>query len=361
MKTLDRYLTLLFFRSLVVILGVLVGLYGLIEFLERVDNFIGQGAVFEHYLRYPLYKLPMMVNQTMPMAMLLAAFATIGHLSRTNQMTALRSGGVSFWQTTRPLFIIGALFSLIMLAGNSWVMPWSIRESRYILDTEVGKKSINTEVTDDLYVRDGQRILSVARSYPRRGEIFGVTILEFDQHFNLARRLDAHKALYEGKNLWRLQTIVERRFDPEGRQLVDFAKQPEQLVDLGRGPQELTEIWADPTEMTINELADISSRRQREGQDFRRYLTELYFRTAQSLMPLIVILFGVPFALQRGRKATLGVGVALSLVVFVVYLVLQSVGMALGTAGLLPLPIAAWAANVLLMLVGAWLYLTLDN
>jgi lipopolysaccharide export system permease protein len=78
-------------------------------------------------------------------------------------------------------------------------------------------------------------------------------------------------------------------------------------------------------------------------------------------MPLIVVLLGAPFALQRGRQATLGVGVALSLAVFVVYLLLQAVGMALGTAGLLPLPLAAWAANLLLLLLGAWLFLRTEE
>jgi len=78
-------------------------------------------------------------------------------------------------------------------------------------------------------------------------------------------------------------------------------------------------------------------------------------------MPLVVILLGVPFALQRGRQATLGIGVALSLGVFMTYILLQAIGTALGTAGLLPLPLAAWAANLLLLLVGGWLFLTLDS
>lgn len=361
MRTLDRYLTRLYMHNLAVILAVLVGLYGLIEFLERVDDFIELGAEFSHYLRFPLYKLPLMTSQALPMAMLLAAFASIGHLSRTQQITALRSGGISLWQTTRPLFAVGMVFSVIMLIGNCWVVPWSIREARYVLDTEIRKKKADIEVTKDLYVRDGRWILSVDNAYPQRGEIHGVMLLEFDRHFNLATRLDADSALFEGGNQWRLRAITERRFDENGRQLVSFAKHAELQTDLGRGPQELTDIWAEPSELSFPDLANIADRLQREGQDPRRYLSELHFRSAQGVMPLIVILLGVPFALQRGRQATLGVGVALSLAVFIVYLLLQAVGMALGSAGLLPLPVAAWAANVLLVLVGAWLFLTLEN
>jgi len=361
MRIIDRYLISLFLRQLVLILAILVGLYGLIEFIERVDNFIESGASLIHYLRYPLFKLPLMATQALPMALLLAAFATVGQLSRTQQITALRSGGVSFWQTTRPLFVCGVLFCLIMLAGNGWLVPWSNREARYVLNTEVGGKQERGEVARDLYLRDGQRILSVAQSFPHRGEIQGLVVLDVDRHFNLERRLEAVSGHYEADHRWRLQNVTERRFDPVNHDIIAFSRHNEQLLDLGHSPPELSEVWAEPTELTVPELFELGKRMQRQGHDPRRYLIELHFRVAQSLMPLIVILLGVPFALQRGRQATLGIGVALSLGVFMTYILLQAIGMALGTSGLLPLPLAAWAANLLLLLVGGWLFLTLDS
>lgn len=361
MRIIDRHLTALFLRQLALILAILVGLYGLIEFIERIDDFIEHGARLNHYLLYPLFKLPLMIAQTLPMALLLAAFATIGQLSRSQQITALRSGGVSFWQTTRPLFVCGILFSLLMLVGNAWIVPWSMREARYILNTEVADKPASREITRDLYLRDGRRILSVTQSFPHRGEIQGLVLLDLDLHFRLERRLEAVSAVYAADHRWRLQQVTIRRFDPETQELVDFSRQPELLYDLGRDPEEFSDSWAEPAELSLPQLAELAERLRRDGQDPRRYLGELQFRTAQSLMPLIMVLLGVPFALQRGRQATLGVGVALSLAVFVVYILLQAVGMALGTAGLLPLPLAAWSANLLLLLVGAWLFMTLGD
>lgn len=361
MRIIDRHLTALFLRQLALILATLVGLYGLIEFIERIDDFIESGATLAHYLRYPLFKLPLMATQTLPIAILLAAFATIGQLSRTQQITALRSGGVSFWQTTRPLFICGTVFSLVMLASSNWLVPWSTREARYILKTELDAKQPTEEVARDLYLKDGQRILSVAQVFPHRGEVQGLVLLDLDQHFNLVRRMEAVSARYEAHNRWWLQTLTERRFDPETQEIVGFTRQSEQLVDLGHNPLELREIWTEPAELTLPELQELGDRLQRRGQDASRYQSELHFRIAQSLMPLIVVLLGVPFALQRGRRATLGVGVALSLGVFLAYLMLQAIGMALGSAGLLPLPLAAWAANFLLVLVGTWLFLRTED
>lgn len=361
MRIIDRYLATLFLRNLALTVGALGVLYALIEFFERVDDFIEYGASFSHYLRYPLYKLPLMASQILPMAILLAAFATVGQLSRTQQITALRSGGVSLWQATRSLFAAGAVLSLVMLVGNCWTVPWSIRETRYILENEIEGDKPTSKVTHDLYLRDGQRILSVAHSYPHKGEIQGVMLLDFDLHFNLIRRLEAVSASYLGDRKWRLQGVTERRFHPEHHGTVGFSRQSEQILDLGRDPGELTEIWAEATELSMPELTAIGDRLLREGQDPRRYRNEWHFRLAQSFTPLIVVLLGAPFALQRGRQATLSVGIALSLGVFVLYVLLQAIGMALGNAGLLPSPLAAWAANLLLALTGGWLFLTMDS
>jgi lipopolysaccharide export system permease protein len=362
MRIIDRHLTALFLRQLALTLATLTGLYGLIEFIERVDDFIEHEAALVHYLYYPLYKLPLMVTQALPLAILLAAFATVGGLSRTQQVTALRSSGVSFWQTTRPLFACGLLFSLAMLAGNSWVVPWSNREARYILNTKVAREQVaEQEVTRDLYLRDRQRILSVAQSYPQRGEIRGITLLELDLHFNLKRRLEAVSADNAGGNRWLLHTVTDRQFDPDSRQLVEVSKRDQLLVDLGRTPEELSEIWIEPAELPLPHLAQLGERLTRDGQDPRRYLAEMHFRIAQSLTPLLAVLLGVPFALQRGRRATLGAGVALTVAVFGGYLLLQAVGMALGSIGLLPIPLAAWAANLLLILIGIWLFLRTEE
>lgn len=360
MRILDRYLISQFLRNLGTILAVLVALYALIEFIERVDDFIEHGATLSQYLRYPLFKLPLMATQTLPMALLLAAFATIGQLSRTQQITALRCSGIGLWQITRPLLITGTLFCLIMLVGNGWVLPWSGREAGYILETELAGEEQKEEIAENLYLRDQQRILRIAHAYPERGELRGVMVLEMNERFKPVRRLDAVKAKYEGDGKWRLYQVKDRRFGNDGRQLTGVIQSKEQLLS-SRSPREFSEKWGVPAQLSLTELRQLGERLQQDGQDARRYFGEMHLRIAQSFMPLIVILLGVPFALQRGRRATFGTGVALTLGVFICYVLLQAVGMALGTAALLPLPLAAWAANVLLLLIGSWLFLTLDS
>jgi lipopolysaccharide export system permease protein len=361
MRTVSRHIAALFGRNLMVILLVLVGLYGLIEFIERVDDFIEFDAALAHYLRYPLYKLPLMLEQALPMGVLLATFATVGQLSRTSQITALRSCGVGLWQSTRVMFLIGGILCMMTFAGNAWLVPWSARQSYYILATEIKGDNRMIQHAENLYFRDGQRIVSVAESFPERGELRGLTLLEFDPAFRLIRRVEADSARHLDGGRWQLHEATVRIFDPATQQISSYTRQRELSADTGRPPEEMTEIWYKPEEMTFTELLRLDSRLHQSGQNSIRYQAEWQQRLARSATPLLMVLLGIPFALHRGRKASLALGIAVSLTTFLVYFSLQAIGMAFGTAGLLPLPLAAWSANILLMLVGAWLFLTLDS
>jgi len=361
MRTINRHVAGLFVRHLAVILLVLVGLYGLIEFIEKVDDFIEFQANPVHYLSYPLYKLPLMLDQSLSMGILLAAFATIGLLSRTNQITALRSCGIGLWQSTRALFAIGVLLCLAAFAGSAWLVPWSARQSHYLLATEIKGGKPVAQQTENLYFRDGQRIITVAESFPERGEVRGLTVLEFDNDFRLTRRVEAVSARHLDGGRWLLTDASTRTFDPATQDVTGYNRQWQLTVDTGRPPEELTEIWYKPEEMTFTELLSLDSRLRQSGQESIRYRAEWHQRLARSATPLLMVLLGVPFALHRGRKASLALGIAVSLATFLVYFALQAIGMAFGTAGLLPIPLAAWAANLLLLLVGAWLFLTLDS
>ncbi len=361
MRTLDRYLATLFARHLAIILAVLISLYGLIEFVEKIDDFIENQASLLHYLRYPLYNLPFMLEQSLAMSVLLATFITIGQLSRSSQITALRSCGIGLWQATRPLFVCGGLLCLLALVCSSWLSPWSARESHYILATELKGKELSGRQGQNLYFRDHRRIIGVSQSFPNRGEIHGLSLLEFDEEFQLTRRVEAATAHHLEGTRWLLRDVVERSFNPKTQALAGFLKYRELSLDLGREPEEMVDLWYKPQEMSLAELWRLDQQLQAQGGDPLPYRAEWLQRLARTFTPLLMVLIGIPFALNRGRKASVGLGVGVSLAVFSGYFACQAVSMALGTAGLLPLPLAAWTANTLLLLVGTWLFLTLDN
>jgi lipopolysaccharide export system permease protein len=85
--------------------------------------------------------------------------------------------------------------------------------------------------------------------------------------------------------------------------------------------------------------------------DKGRLLTQLHERVATPLTCLVVALIAIPFGVAPGRR-NLFFGVAGSIVICFAFFVLQRVGMALGSGGILPAWLAAWLPNIFFSLMG---------
>ncbi len=358
MNTLDRYIRNLYLRNLAFTLLGLVSLYAIIEFIEKVDDFIEHQAALVYYLLFPLYNLPLIISNTLPMAVLLSAFATIGGLSRTNQLTAMLSGGLSLSRISKPIFIVGFLLSGLLLLCNLWLTPLGIQETEFIKNIQI--KNIvpsKSSVAKDLYFRNSERIIHIQRSFPQRETLFGITIITFNDQFKPVQRLQASSAVYQQAGVWQLDQVKIWAFSPEDKTLSSYAEHTEWPLDLKKEPGELSQLWNTPEEMTQAELSKVIDTLQADGYDSRSFRLESHLRFSRAFIPIIMILLGMPFALQRGRKASFASGIVISLTIFIIYFILYATFAALGGAAILPPVVAAWAANILMALTGTWMFL----
>lgn len=361
MKIFHRYILTLFSRFFLMILAALVALYALIDFLEKVDDFIEHGAEPIHYLLFPIYNLPLILSNTLPMAVLLAAFATIGSLSRTGQLTALSGGGISFGQLSRPMFFCALFLSGAAFLSNAWVMPLANRQANYLMETELRGVALERVQSKDLFLRDGNRILEIASVFPTKKEMTGISLLQFDEGFSLTERTEADRGYYVGNGRWRLQNSKTWTFSANNPQVLSYVQAKETIIDLGKPPEELVENWQNPEDMTLTELLNRADRFAAQGHDARPLRIEAQTRLARSVTPLIMVLLGIPFALQRGRQASFALGFIGSLVIFMVYFLLEATFTAFAHAAILSPWIATWAANLLLGLVGIWFFLRMQD
>lgn len=361
MSTLDRYILSAFTRNLALVLLILVALYSLVEFLETVDDFIEHQADLKYYLLYPLHHLPVIIANTLPMAVLLATFATIGGFSRSNQLTAMLCGGISFSRVSRPLFLGSLVLVLLLIVANLWLVPWSARESNYIKRTEITGNTSLEASSKDLFFRDGNRIVSINHAFPAKSVLLGITVVEFNEKFMPVKRIQSEKAEYVDNNHWQLNNAVTWQFEPETRAVSSFDQHKKLLVDLKRQPSEMLQLWDRPEDLNISELLHLTEKLQNEGYDPKAYQVETHMRFARAIVPIIMVLVGIPFALQRGRNASFSLGIVISLIIFVIYFILYAVFAVFGAIAVLPPLIAAWAANILMALIGTWFFLRVQG
>ena len=116
-------------------------------------------------------------------------------------------------------------------------------------------------------------------------------------------------------------------------------------------------VGGEGEDLSVAELNHLADKLQKEGYDPKSYQVEIEMRYAKAAIPLIMVLLGIPFALQRGRNASFSFGVVVSLVIFAIYFILYAIFAVFGAIAILPPLVAAWAANVLMVLIGSWLFL----
>ncbi len=357
MNILNRYILGAFFRVFALSLGAFVGIYLLVEFFEKVDDFIEHNADASHYLVYFGTKIPLILTQVTPLAVLLAAFMTLGGFSRTNELTAMRAGGVSLWRISAPLLVVGLAVSVAVLSLAEYVVPAAAAKSNQTLEIAVRGKAPDTLKRENLWFREGQQIIHVDIAVPEESRLTGVRTFYMDESFRILSRFDAARAEYR-QGAWVAEEAVLRLFDPSTGELVALERHDTAPLVMERSPREFEATATRNDEMTFRELRRLAQRLQEEGYEAARYRVDLQARLATPFSNLIMAFLGIPFALKKGRGTSLAVGISIALAIGLTYYLLQSFLLAFGYAAALSPLVAAWAPNLLFLLLGVWLMMS---
>lgn len=78
MTLIQRYLLTTFTKITSLSLAAFVGIYLLVDFFEKVDDFLEHEAQAHLYLSYFAWKIPLIISQMLPLTILMGTFLTLG-------------------------------------------------------------------------------------------------------------------------------------------------------------------------------------------------------------------------------------------------------------------------------------------
>ena len=113
----------------------------------------------------------------------------------------------------------------------------------------------------------------------------------------------------------------------------------------------------DAEQMTYGQLKAYVARLSASGADVVPHMVALQRKIAFPFVTVIMTLLAIPFAVTTGRRGALdgiGVGIVLAIVYWTTFILFT----AIGSGGLLPPTLAAWASNILFGAAAAYMILT---
>lgn len=352
MSRIDRYLLKQFVVTVLFALLAFIVIFVVVDMMENLDDFLDRNAGIDIVARYYFYFMPEIIKLMIPVAMLLSALFTTGRMSTFNELTAIKSSGVSLQRFMLPLLVLSFLVSLGTIYFNGWVVPLANKQ-KFDLERQYLHKHLEYVSRDNIFIQDTQtRILSIGYFDENRGIASRVSVQDFsDSDLTIITgRYDAQFMQWSDTNeTWTLNNGTHRTFLGGQETLTHF-----DLVPLGKlnfTPEDVRKKQEKPDEMSYPDLKRFIENQQRAGHDASRWLVDFYGKIAFPFASFIVVLFGVPFSSVK-RRGGLGVEFGIAIGISFFYMIFLKVSQAFGYNGDLDPFLTAWLANIIFLSAG---------
>lgn len=354
MTILSKYIVREFSKVCAYSLAVALSLFLIFDLFERLDTFIKYRASFPATAQYFLFKLPSLVFQMTPMAVLLATCITFANLSRHSEIIALRASGISLYHLLFPILASTLIISIATFLGNELISPYANQKVQVILDDIKGQKRKYLFKQHEIWYRGEGMIYNIKFFSYQDNALHGVTVYFMDKSFHLYKRIDAERGHWD-KNQWVFTKVTTRTFESDKK--ITTALEQQKVIPFKEGPDTFRQEARKPEVMSYLELKDYIEKTTNEGYDTTPYLADMYAKISSPFINFIISLLGIPFAIRLGRHGGFALGITLSIIIGFVYWVFFNVCLALGHGGALPPVISAWIANLIFGALGLYLLL----
>jgi lipopolysaccharide export system permease protein len=353
LKLFDRYVLGKFIRQLLFSLAAAVLIFVVVDLIENLDKFIDRNVPFQIVFEYYVYFLPNIIYLVLPVAVLLAALFTVGGLSRSHEITAMKASGIGLHRIQLHLLFVGLLIAVGNFYFGEMVVPITTKSGQHLFKYWVkGESPEQVSSSGVTYIRTHPGELVRIKHYDAaKKEIFELDWQRFEGQI-MVERVFASKAVWQDST-WALEGGKHWVFTPDSLRLKRITR--EIFPELGFSPSDLVKVQTDPKEMGYWQLLDFVERSREMGGDPHKWEVELAFKIAMPWTCVIVILLGVPIAAwyhRSGVSLSFGLGLLISFTFFA----MQQTGRIMGYSGSLEPFIAAWTGNITFSVVGLFLY-----
>ena len=317
MKTLNLYVTKAFLATFLTAIGILTfGMTG--ARLMKVFEYISSGVPAVNAFTFLLYVLPIVLAFTIPWAALVSVMLVFGRLSADNEITAMRSSGISILQIVSPIIVIAFFLTCICLYLQLQIGPYYLGKARSMVrnvlvdqPTSIFEPGLPNKFNDLLIYIGGKEnnVIREVQVYRLGKDGF------WDQDVTAARgvvEVDKNKQVMNV--ILHNATIAAH----EGNTVRHtFSETLTFTIDYGMKFTSENVLQRDKFLQVMDILARLSLLKKL-GQDTTDLEVELNQRVALALAPIAFLLLGMPLAVRTSRRET-SVGLFLSVLLAGIY------------------------------------------
>lgn len=361
--TLSLYVGRHFLMALLGTLAVLMSLIILLDFIELMRRAGGESVGIGTLFGMALLKLPNMLEEVLPFAVLIGGMIAMWRLTRSQELVIMRAVGVSIWQFLAPPVALVALIGILEVMVLNPLSAALYRTYEQMEDVLILRQPAALDVSKSgLWLREsrdnGEQVVVHAVNVRQEDKHLVMRNLSFivtDQQERFLRRVDA-----------RLGTLDEGHFSLTDVWVMTPGVPGQHHATL-QLPTELSlgrvqENFASPDTLSFWDLPQFIEFFEAAGFSAQSHRLRLHSLIAMPFLLSAMVIMGAIFSISPNTRSggsmmriMGGVGAGFLLYFF------TRLTLALGLSSTLPLWLAAWSPTMVTLLVGTAVLLHLED
>ncbi|MBD3379975.1 MAG: LptF/LptG family permease [Candidatus Omnitrophica bacterium] len=326
--------------------------------MQTADMVVNKGVEFLQVLKIFAFFLPYVLIFTIPMSVLAAVLLGFGRLSGDNEVTAIRTSGISVYKVISPVIICGFIISLFNVPLNDKILPESEFAARKLVKS-LGIKHPTAMLEPGVFIKgfkeyiifvhgvEGNRLEDIRIYQPRDDKPTRTIVARKGEIISLPEENSVKLKLMDGT----ADEIVPENPD-------DFYKLSfqEYFMTLNlENAVNIENIQKKAREKSIKELLEEIDSLKKEDINAVPLRIEMHKKIALAFSNFVFVLIGIPLAITTHRREKF-IGFGLAIVLFLIYWAIMLSGIAFAIRSVLPAWAGVWSANIVLFAVSLVLY-----
>jgi lipopolysaccharide export system permease protein len=347
----QRYILRECLTGLALVLGVLLLAILMIDVVEQLRTVGGDvNLSLAGALRLSLMKLPQIVEQTLPFAILVASMLAFTRLNRRSELSIIRASGISAWRFLAPVIVMALVLGILT---TTVLNPFAARltESFELERARLLNEGRQTMTVSDtgVWLRQGDDTSQIV-IHAKRVEDGGIVLIDVKlieeerlfagsqptNDYVFVRRIDADRA-YLRNGFWQLENVVENvpNLPPE--------RKPNLAIPTSLDAVTLLDKFASPNTIGFWNLPRFVSQTRSAGLDASRYTMRWNTLMATPALFVAMGLIGAIVCLRLSRLGGTSRLLAIGSLLAVGLYFFTQFSSSLGATGAAPAVVAAWS------------------
>ncbi|QHA87933.1 LPS export ABC transporter permease LptG [Serratia rhizosphaerae] len=337
--------------------GLLIPLFTTFTLINELEDVTPGGYRWTQALLVTVMTLPRSLVDLGPFIALLGGIVGLGQLSKSLELTAIRSAGLSIFRIALVMLAAGLLMNLSLGAIDEWAASPLQQRALQLKNNALAQSNDNDVAVNPLWARRGDEFVTV-KTVDENDQPHDIEIFRYRADRSLESYLYAESASTAADGSWLLHNVMRKSW--QGRKETLQRRDSLPWQSLFSVPS-LKELTLPAGSFSLRQLDRYIDYLHSSGQPSIEYRLALWKKLGQPLLVLAMILLAIPFTFIAPRAPGLGnrlaIGAIVGLLTYITYQIVLNLGLLFSFNA----PFTALAPPLLILLLALTLVYRFDR